>query len=176
VLSLWVLWYFSRPEMDLFEAATPIVLLGACGFIWFLRLSSRAVLREELSRWWAVAPIGGVLLAVLVFTNAPLQARFTLAQGGLDDVARTVLAAPDPAADAAQRGDLGRVGTYRVHEVAVADGVVFFLLSHGNLWDDDTGIAYVPPPTPVPPSRPGGHHLHHLRGPWYTWTQPSNDD
>jgi hypothetical protein len=173
VLTLWLFWAASRPGYDITEddAALPRLLLFGCAVVWLVRLIALLVRRERPGRWWAIAPLAGLTVGAMMFWDAPLHARFALARGELGGVARSVLAAPDPTAAAAQRGDLGRVGSYRVQHIEVADGAVFFLVGHGNAFVGDTGFAYVPPAAQIPEGTPYVRVLHHLGGPWYTWTQ-----
>jgi len=177
VLALWVFWTSSRPAYDLIDddAALPRLLLFGCALVWLARLIATLVRRDRPNRWWGLAPLGGLIVGVLMFSDAPLHGRFALAQGELGGVARTVLAAPNPTTAAAQRGDLGRVGTYRIQHIEVADGAVFFLVGHGGAYLGDNGFAYVPPSAPVPTSTPYVRVLHHLRGPWYTSSQHNDD-
>ncbi|MGQ0847304.1 MAG: hypothetical protein ACT4QF_24565 [Sporichthyaceae bacterium] len=161
--ALSLLWLASRPAFPVWDLILPVGSLLLLALLWFLRLVSLAVLRTGLDRRWLVAPVGGLLTAVLVVSSAPLQARFTPAQSELGRVARQVLAAPDPAEAALERGDLGRVGTYRVKAVRVIDGSVFFTFGKGH------GMAYAPTADAEALRYTRDLWLGHLRGPWHTW-------
>lgn len=174
LLTLWIFWSASRPATELIDDdyALPRLLLFLCALMWLGRLIATLIRRERPGAWWAVAPIGGLVATALLLWQAPLHARFALAQDELASVARSVLAAPDPSTAAGQQGDLGRVGTYRVHKVEAADGAVLFVFSHGNGLGP-SGMAYIPV-TPVPENLAYVHALQHLRGPWYAWSDRSD--
>jgi len=171
LFAVWLAWIWSRPAFDAFDAAVPLVLLAGCALIWSGRLAATLFRGERPARWWLVAPAGAVLVVTLFHVHAPLHARFALAQDDLGDVARTVLAAPDPVAAAAQQGDLGHVGTYRVHRVLAAGGVVYFAFDRGVGSLGRNGMAYIPAASPVPPGDTYAQTLQHLRGPWYIWSE-----
>ena len=175
-LTLWMFWSASRPAIDLIDDdyALPRLLLFGCAVVWLARLIATLVRRERPGAWWAIAPICGLVVGALLFWHAPLHARFALAQGELSGVARSVLAAPDPSAAAAQRGDLGRVGTYRVYRVEAVDGVALFLFSHAGGTVGRTGIAYLPTGQ-VPQTLSDVRSFEHLRGPWYAWSAGGAD-
>jgi hypothetical protein len=171
LFTLWLAWIWSRPTFDLTDATIPLVLLAGCALIWTGRLAATMVRRERLGRWWLVAPTGAALVLVLFNAHAPLHARFALAQGDLGNVAQTILAAPDPVEAAAQEGDLGRVGTYRIRGVQSAGGVVYFQFDRGVGSMGRNGMAYIPASTPIPPTDIYAQSLQHLQGPWYVWSE-----
>jgi hypothetical protein len=171
LFALWLAWIWSRPTFDLTDATVPLVLLAGCALIWTGRLAATLVRRERLGRWWLVAPVGAALVLTLFSVHAPLRARFALAQSDLGTIARAVLAAPDPVAAAAERGDPGRVGTYRILGVQSADGVVYFQFAGGVGSTGRNGMAYIPAGTPIPPARTYVQTLRHLQGPWYVWSE-----
>lgn len=169
LLALYLGWQASTPTPSVFGCLMATAALVFCAAVWIIWLL--VVLRERgpIGPWWALAPLGGVLTVALLLADAPLNARFALADGELSGVARSVLAAPDPAASAKAIGDLGQVGTYRVKRVEARDGVAFF-----NFGASD-GMAYVPDGVAAPAETPYVLHLDHLRGPWYTWSAGLND-
>jgi hypothetical protein len=171
MFALWLAWIWSRPTFDLADATIPLVALSGGALIWTGRLAATLVRRERPGRWWLVAPAGAAVLLALFHTHAPLRARFALAQDDLGDVARAVLAAPDPVRAAAARGDLGRVGTYRVHGVQSADGIVYFAFDRGVGSMARNGMAYVPSTVTDVPTDVYAQSLQHLRGPWYIWAE-----
>lgn len=171
LFTLWLAWIWSRPAFELTDATVPLVLLAGCALIWTGRLAATMVRREHLGCWWLVAPVGAALVVALFSAHAPLRARFNLAQDDLGDVARAVLAAPDPVDAAAHQGDLGRVGTYRIRAVQSADSIVYFQFDRGVGSLGRNGMAYIPPNTPVPPADTYMQTLQHLQGPWYIWTE-----
>lgn len=164
-------WILSTPAPGFYNFLVGLAVLMGCALVWIARLL--LLLRERHDvRWpWAVAPIGGLLALVLVATQAPLQARFALADAELRDVARSVLTAVDPAAAADGLGDLGRVGTYRVHDVEAREEIVYFTFRRaGDFFTGPEGVAYVPARTTAPQQTPDGRTLDHLFGPWHHWT------
>jgi len=169
--TLWLAWIWSRPTFDLADATVPLVLLSGCALIWTGRLAATMVRRDRLGHWWLVAPAGAALVLALFSAHAPLHARFALAQDDLGDVARAVLAAPDPVAAAAHLGDLGRVGTYRIHGVQSAGGIVYFQFDRGVGSMGRNGMAYIPTGSGVPPTDIYAQSLRHLQGPWYVWSE-----
>lgn len=170
LFTLWLALIWSRPTFDLTDATIPLVLLAGCALIWTGRLAASLVRRDHLGRWWLVAPAGAALVLVLLHADAPLHARFALAQDDLGNVARAVLAAPDPVAAAAQQGDLGRVGTYRIHGVQSAGGIVYFQFDRGAGSMGRNGMAYIPSGVGVP-TNVYAQSLRHLHGPWYVWSE-----
>jgi hypothetical protein len=174
-LLVWLAWVYSRPTFDAFDAVAPAMLLAGCALVWSARFVASLVCRARLGRAWAMGPVGGVLAASLFFFGAPFQARFALAEDHLGDVAHSILAAPDPVAAAAQQGDLGRVGTYRIRGVQEAGGVVYFEFDRGVGSMGRNGMAYIPAATPMPPAAIFGQSLKHLHGPWYVWSENSVD-
>jgi hypothetical protein len=171
VFALWLAWIWSRPTFDVADATIPLVGLSSTALVWTGRLAATMVRRERPGRWWLVAPAGAALLLSLFHAHAPLHARFSLARDDLGAVARTVLAAPDPVQAAAAQGDLGRVGTYRVHSVESADGIVYFAFDRGVGSMARNGMAYIPASVTALPTEVYAQSLHHLQGPWYVWSE-----
>jgi hypothetical protein len=168
---VWLAWIWSRPTFALADATIPLVGLSGCALIWTGRLAASMVRRERLGGWWLVAPVGAAVVVALFNAHAPLQARFAFAKDDLGAVARSVLAAPDPVTAAAQQGDLGRVGTYRVHGVQSADGIVYFSFDRGVGSMGRNGMAYIPATVTDLPTDVYAQSLRHLQGPWYVWSE-----
>lgn len=168
--ALWVLWKYSTPVPTTFAGGGAMVLLVIAAAIWLVRLVIAVVERAPVSAWWTVAPIGGTLTLALLVTQAPMHARFSLADGRLEEIAQSVAGAPDPAVAAKELGRLGRVGTLRVGRVEARDGVVYFTLRGGDgFLYGDTGVAYVPTSIGLPRNE-SAVEFEHLRGPWYVWS------
>lgn len=166
--TLWLFWTLSTPASDVFDGVTPVLLLFACALIWVVRLVVCARVGTARTWWNLVAPTGGALAVTLVLAHAPVHARFSLADDKLAAAAESILAAPDPDA-AAREADrrLGRVGTYRVKDVVVRDGLVYFTLADGAFFTGPRGVMYAP--VGVSPKDDSVREVEHFRGPWYYW-------
>lgn len=165
----WLCWKASTPVPAWFAGMGTAALLVLAAVVWLARLGNAVLNRATFDRWWLVAPIGGVLTLALLMTDAPLHARFSLADGELGQIARQVAAAPDPTAAAKELGDLGRVGTYRVSRVQAREGVVYFTLRTGDdFLQSAGGVAYFVS-SAARPEQTGEEGFEHLRGPWYIW-------
>ncbi|MGQ0630286.1 MAG: hypothetical protein ACT4P1_04540 [Sporichthyaceae bacterium] len=167
--TLYLFWVLSTPTPSFWSFLQGAFALAVCALLWLVRFGTTVRKRQPLDRWWALAPIGALMALSLVAVQAPLHARFSLADDELAAVARTVTTAPDPAASAKALGDLGRVGTYRVHRVEVADEGVFFTFRRGSFWAGPEGVLYAPDGIVAPELTADGRELDHIRGPWYHW-------
>ena len=147
----------------------PVGMLAICALVWLVRFIVSARSGGPGMRWYAVAPLGGVLSLVLVLTHVPLNARFSIAEDELVAIAEARLAATAP-------GDprvpvvtnVGSVGTYDVERVEVHDGLVYFTLGSCGWFASDCGVIYAPAGA-TPPTDNSIQDVEHFRGPWYRW-------
>ena len=167
-LTLWVFWELSTPAPELFDLAAPVFFLVVCAVVWVIRLVISIREGGTPQLWWLLAPVGGVLAMALVLTHAPLHARLSVSDDQLAAVAKSLLAAPDPAKAANAEGSLGRVGAYHVRDVHVRDGLVYFTVADFGFLSGPRGVIYVPAGS-APPSDTWDQHVEHFRGPWFRW-------
>lgn len=172
-----LLWNASLPGFSPLYIAG-IWLLGLGAIVWSIRLvgrvmSSRKGYAKQGLRgyaWFAVAPVAGLLVLALNYSNVPLRARWTIAKGDFVSVLRS---APLPTSRTEWEDFVApaRIGTYEISKaVRVGDGVIFFE-STGNLLGV-AGFAYLPT-GPLPELDTGwfeNPQYFALGGGWYAWT------
>jgi hypothetical protein len=159
----------SRDSFWLFLLAAPIWLL--LGATWLLRFGlairgNRGRMRAaHWSRWLAI-PLALGLVFGLTRTDAVKQGRFDLSRGGLDQMARDVMAGGSL--------DRGWVGFYAVGTAERTANGFWFVIDDSGLgrW----GLAYAPAGVPKEAENNfnplwTGASFEHLDGPWWTFTQ-----
>ncbi|WP_157728160.1 hypothetical protein [Actinopolymorpha singaporensis] len=162
-----LLWAVSVPGAVL--PAGYFVLLGLCAaaVIWAARLV--IALRNRTPSWsFAVAPIGALIVLVLVVMTVPLQMRWGLSKPAFDAVVE------DAALATSEQVDIRKaswIGLYHISRVTRVPGGFVFYEANGSLFDH-AGFAYLPD-GPTPRLENGSFEsptFRHLGGPWYTFT------
>jgi hypothetical protein len=69
VLALRLVWMHSQANYNVDDAALPRLLLFVCAVVWLARLIATLRRDERLSRWRAIAPLGGLLVGLLMATT-----------------------------------------------------------------------------------------------------------
>lgn len=147
------------------------LILGALA-VWLVRLVAFFVGRMRgrsagSSKWFVLAPVGALILGLLLWADVPLRARWELSRGDFEKAARAV-----------QRGefhgdlsDSRRLGLFTVTDIQpVRTGVLFYEATGDFL--DDAGFAYLPQ-GPSADLENGGFEAPQFRslgGGWYAWT------
>ncbi len=159
------LWEVSLPG-SMFFLLLPLALvwLTAAG-IW-IALVVHDIRRRRASIVTLVVPLVVAGTAALGLTDIPLQVRFDLARGAMQDAVDTM-----PADDDAVIGNR-LVGTYMIRFLDRVDGGVILTEAIGNSVVDDAGFAYLPAgPTPEPENGSfESPQWHDLGGGWWSWT------
>jgi hypothetical protein len=142
--GLVVLWAFSFPGVHFLVVVPCIWVIAGSALVWVVRgatyVRSRRQGSHAGSTWWfAVAPVGALLLAAVLHANAPLRARWQVSKSDFEATLRAVRAEPD----AWSRWHERRIGTHKITYVQVVDRGVIFHDSVGALFDD-AGFAYLP--------------------------------
>ena len=162
----------SLPGYDFFLAAFACAFLLLFALVWVVRglVYLVAVRRGHPvgSPWgFAVAPVAGVLVLVLLIAAVPLRIRFAMSRGDFDRAVATIDTAEEP-----DSSNTRQIGSYEISNVvSLEGGGILFYEAHGNFLDD-AGFAYLPD---GPASAPGNGSFEnpqftHLTGPWYTFT------
>lgn len=144
------------------------VLLGA-SVVWAVRLVVWRRLRGSTRRvrWFALAPLGAVVVSMLLWVDAPLRARWQMSQAAFDTAAHQVQAGELSGATYDSR----RLGLYTVTNVEQVKRGILFYEKTGSLLDD-AGFAYLPS-GPYPDLENGGFEAPEfmsLGNGWYAWT------
>lgn len=173
--ALALLYAYSFPGMAFFVwILAAWVLLGA-SVVWAVRLLGFFVWRRRRgptvatgrARWFAIAPLGAVVVGLLLWVDAPLRARWQISRGAFDRAARQVQAGELSGATYDSR----RLGLYTVTNVEqVKRGILFYEETGSFL--DDAGFAYLPG-GPSPELENGGFENPQfvaLGNGWYAWT------
>lgn len=175
VAALAYLWAFSVPgtmwEVWMGASAAAMVLVAiwllmAVRYWWWHRRSNAA----GRARWFLLAPLGGVLLGLLLGYDVSLRIRFAHARPAFERVAF----ATEPSSDLEESeafGVPGRFGSYEISYAFVQGEAVIFYERNGA-FINDAGFAYLPD-GPFPELGDGGWEapqFRHLMGPWYAWT------
>jgi hypothetical protein len=166
-----MLWSYSYPGFGplSFMAGALGLVVGAA--VWIVRalLYLRAkndASRQRRPRLFAVAPLAGLFVVALLWTDVPLRLRWALAKGDFEERLPAALA-DDEYFDIKTR----RFGTYKITSIERNHEAVIFHESAGNLFDD-AGFAYLPN-GPRPALENGNFEVPQwtpLGGHWYAWT------
>ncbi|MEV4353255.1 hypothetical protein [Nonomuraea sp. NPDC049625] len=167
LLALIILNHWSLPGGGPFPLVLTGLLLGlATVVVWtarflvgLLRSDGRAGLRRHWLRW-ACAPVIGVAVVGLVYTDLPFAARFAFSEASLEQLARTVASG-----DEAGGHDDQWAGLYPLTSIERIEGGARFLVSDTGFLDR-YGFAWSPGGEPPDESHTG---YTHIRGPWYVW-------
>jgi hypothetical protein len=141
--TIGLLWAASAPG-GLFSWAfgSLLALLGlAC--VWFLRTLA-ALFTRQVSWWHLAAPMGGVLVAGLLYVDLPQHARWAVSADAFDSAARDYPAR----IEAAERGFVNtdrRIGAYSVSQVGELDGGgLYFSVENSGLLFSSGSFYYLP--------------------------------
>lgn len=169
-----VLYAFSVPGISFFVALLAGWVLILSGVVWTLRgvlfwLARRRHRAVGSATWLLIAPLGGILVIALLWSETPLRVRWALSQNSF---AKVVKEAPpgESRRDWRRLEADGRVGLYRVTEAHRVGEAIIFYEANGALFDD-AGFAYLPQ-GPFPELDTGwfeSPQFRHLSGPWYAW-------
>jgi hypothetical protein len=100
LVALLILWSASTPGWDMLR----LVIAGwiSAGLLvwWMARLVAHVAVRGTRRRRFLVGPIAGLVLLMLLFTHAPLQARWALSEDGFEAALANL--PPEPAVGDAQ--------------------------------------------------------------------------
>ena len=126
-----LLWAASVPAGDLGWALASAVVLTVLAAVWFVRTIA-ALFTRQTSWWNLVAPIGGLLVASLLWADVPLHARWTVSAGAFDGAAVEYLALFDEPKRQHVPGDR-TIGAYRIDGVSElrSGGLVFSIADSG---------------------------------------------
>jgi hypothetical protein len=139
-----VLWAFSFPGVH-FIAVIPCIWIVAIATItWAVRGVTYLVARRHGtasgSAWWfALAPLGAVVLGALLSASVPLRLRWELSKPAFDDAVEEVRSDPEGWSTWTR----GRIGMYTVNVVRVVPQGILFYDDVGS-FIDDAGFAYLP--------------------------------
>jgi hypothetical protein len=168
-LTVWSAWALSAPGME----DSVLLLYGLwllTALVWLLRaliaLGVLAVKRRRARISWhrfVVQPLLVLLVWGLAATDAPLEARFALARGGLEHDAKAILSG------ARTPSSIRSSGGYALAHVERDGQVVIFETQYGE------GFAYAPKGVPGRLTGPYIGEFHAFHGPWYRWDNPATD-
>jgi hypothetical protein len=160
-----VLWATSFPGLDLVPAAIGGLGLAAAAGVWCVRLVAFVAARRTghatgSLRPFLLAPLGALLLLVLLVEHVPLRVRWAASRDAFEATMRTL--------DGTAQGLPADIGWYRVTRVIRHGDAVLFSEDHVGILDD-TGFAYLPdgPVDDLPLVRP---RFVHLGDDWYSFT------
>lgn len=169
-LTVVLLSAFSVPGFGLPAFVISIELLVVAAVVWLVRLVAFVRIQRTWSWWFALAPVGGLLVLALVMTDAPFNARWAVSRGAFQ---ATVADLPQAAAVTEwERVDVpARLGAYRIDRAYRVPGGILFYEATGS-GSADAGFAYLPA-GPAPSLESGAFErprFEHLGGAWYAWT------
>jgi hypothetical protein len=158
----------------LLEAGASLLLLIAAA-VWCVRAAGYLVMVRRgraggRAAWFAVAPLGGLIVLALLVGSVPLRARWAASEGAFES---WVDRAPQVgASDELVYFDVpDRIGLFRIRDAYRQGDAVIFYEATGSVLDD-AGFAYLPS-GPFPELESGSFeapHFRHLGGDWYSWT------
>lgn len=165
LLGLVLLWAWSFPGFHfvLIVLFWPTLLAAA---VWVIRGLTylRAIERGTgagTSRWFAVAPVGALLLLAIVVADLPLRARWATSRSAFDRAVDDTLPV----------GSERRIGSFTITTIRRVEGGVLFYEKAGSFMDD-AGFAYLPG-GPTPDLASGSlenPRWNDLGGGWYAFT------
>jgi hypothetical protein len=158
-----VLWSATVPGGTIVGFLVALFGIGSLLLVWVVRLGVVAARTRRLDRRFAVAPAGGVVLAVLLVTGAPLHARWAASKADFEGALRSDRVIAEP-------GEAERLGAYRVLAIEDVGGGTVFTLDGGGFLDG--GFAYLPdgPAAVVAARRFESPEFVPLGDGWYRWT------
>jgi hypothetical protein len=170
--GLVVLWAFSFPGVNFLAVLPCIWIVGIAALTWLVRAATYVWARrrgnhEGTALWFVVAPAGAVVLALLLYGNAPLRIRWQSSRSAFQRAVPEVQAHPSDWSGWHPR----RVGMYTVTTVqVVGDDVIFYEKTGAFL--DDAGFAYLPngPSKALANGSFENPQWFALGGHWYAWT------
>lgn len=167
-----VLWAFSFPGVHFLAVVPCIWIVGLAAVTWVVRGITYFVSRQRGTHaghatWFAVAPLGALVLGLMLSANLPLRFRWEISKGAFDDAARDVQSDPDAWSGWNPR----RVGTYKINVVRVVPEGILFYDNVGALFDD-AGFAYLPngPSDDMANGSFENPQWFALGDHWYAWT------
>jgi len=150
----------------MFFLLLPLALLWlACAGVW-IALVVQDVRSRRPSVLTLVAPLVVIATAALMVTDIPLQVRFDLSRGAMQEAVDTM-----PSGDDMVLGP-GLVGTYVIRSMERVEGGVLLGETIGDSPINDAGFAYLPD-GPTPELENGSFESpqwHDLGGGWWSWT------
>ena len=172
ILGFLALWAGTLPGAPIFELVILAWLLIVGAVVWGLKLAVHLMRRRRGTasaggRWFAVSPVGGLLVVLLLASGAAFELRWAVSQPSLERAVATAQADPVVAAT----GDSPRIGLYRFLGAprVVGDAVFFYHPRGGGLFDD-AGFAYLPDGlTPEVDGQFEALRVERIEGRWYRW-------
>ena len=172
VLAIGLLSTFSLPGSDFLAGYMWSTALIVAAIVWGFRAYLVVVRRRpnetiRNARWFLVAPLGGVIVYLLIVGSVPLRLRWAASEPAFERLVASVDSSTTPPL----RGEATRIGWYDITNIVVVDDGILFYEDHGAFLDD-AGFAYLPH-GPYPGLENGGFEnprFVHLHGPWYAWT------
>lgn len=172
--SLVVLWAYSFPGVHVLALVPCSWIVAIAALTWLVRGATYARWRRRRADacagsalWFAAAPLGALLLALLLAANLPLRARWQASKSSFQD------AVVDIRADRASRArwQQRNVGTYAITNVRMVQGAVIFYEKTGSFLDD-AGFAHLPdgPSAAIEDGTFENPRWHALGDDWYAWT------
>lgn len=145
VTALANLWSFSLPGGHFVVWILTFWVVTTATLVWAVRIVSYLVSRRRGSHsgsawWFAVAPVGSLVLALAIYAGLPLEVRWQLGKSDFAAALADVRADPAEWAEFRDR----RVGTYTITHAKRVDGGVVFYEKTGSFLDN-AGFAYMPP-------------------------------
>ncbi|TYB65433.1 hypothetical protein FXF51_19695 [Nonomuraea sp. PA05] len=135
--------------------------------VWTARLAAalarrdgRAGLRRHWARW-AAAPVLGVSVIAMAYTDLPFSVRFALSEASLERYARTVASRPDSVRESRW------VGLFPLQDAEAIEGGGARFLVRDSGFLDRFGFAWSPAGMPPDESHTG---YERIGGAWYRWT------
>lgn len=171
--TLLVLWSATLPGGSLLLWLIGVVALFWLAVVWVIRVLVFLIRRRRLSAWLAVAPLAGLAVLGLISIDAPLKARWILAEPSFARAAEDITASSEPA----DAWEDQHIGTYRIDGVnVVGNGVTFWLAPDWVGLFCWHGFAYAPDAVsraelPADSGRGVRNSVVELGDGWYAWTR-----
>jgi hypothetical protein len=145
VAALVLLWFGTAVGGDLVISLIALSALFLLACAWFVRAVA-ALLSRTASAWLLVAPVGGVVVAALLFVEAPLHLRWAMSQGEFERVAAEVRET-EPGEYVELDRRLGALDVYGVRTFKNAPDALDFSVESGSFFDS-TSIVHLPESDP----------------------------
>ena len=171
ILAVYVLWAASHPGSSALDLVLVVIAAAPMGILWIiLALRYRSLPSEGHRAWFAVAPAGALVVALLLAFNAPLHFRWELSEGAFEDVvARSTATSESCVQIAIEVPD--RIGLYWITNVYHAGVSTIFWEERGGDLLEAAGFIHVPADATLDDAQAcfPGARFRALGGGWYSW-------
>jgi hypothetical protein len=165
-----LLFAYSYPGVDFFIWFVSASWILASALVWAVWVVAywTAPKRSATDPGFAIAPLAGLAVVLVVVLGLPLRIRWELSKSSFEAVAAAHPVAADTEWTRVEAPD--RIGLYTIWAVDQVGGSIIFYERSGALFDY-AGFAYLPdgPTDDLDTGWFEAPEFHHLGGPWYSF-------